>query len=144
MMPDISENMKKNDLFIGDLLAPFEMKFNKFNKQEDPKFIEPKKRNLKRKLTRAELKQKKLGLDPEKAKSALWKKAIDKASGVKIKDDPKILKKVLKRKTNEKKRSQKKWAERLSHQEDVKNRREKKKNENIQKAKSRKKNSKKR
>lgn len=136
--------MKKNDLFIGDLLAPFDLKFNKFNKPEDPKYIEPIKKNLKRKLTRAERKQKKIASDPEKVKSASWKSALDKANGIKIRDDPKIIKKVLKRKTNEKKRSQKKWAERLSHQEEAKNRREKKKKENIQKAKSRKKNSRKR
>lgn len=144
MMPDILENMKKNDLFIGELLAPFDMKFNKFNKTEDPKYIEPKKKNLKRKLTRAERKQEKIASDPKKVKSASWKSALDKANGLKIKDDPKIIKKVLKRKTNEKKRSQKKWAERLSHQEETKNRREKKKKDNIQKAKSRKKNSRKR
>lgn len=120
---DILENMKKNDKFIGDVLAPFEqalgMKFNKFDKPQDPKYVEPKKKNLKLNLKKAERKQAKLAkMNPEQAKQVHWKNAIDKAQGVKIKDDPKIIKKVIKRKSDEKRRHQKQWAERLGSRPD--------------------------
>lgn len=109
--------MKKNDKFIGDILEPFEkalgMKFNKFQEPVDPKFVAPKKRNLKRELVIAERKQEKSKKNPKKYH---WDKAMQKAKNVKIKDDPKIIKKVIKNKEDKKKRSQKKWAERLSKQ----------------------------
>lgn len=136
----IYDNMKKSDKFIGEVLAPFEqsfgVKFNKFDKPEDPKYVEPKKRaNLKRKLMKAERKQEKLKkLDPKEAKQILFKKAIDKAQGLKDKDDPKIIKKVIKRKDSEKRRHKKKWVERVEKQEEAKKMKEKKKKERIQKA----------
>jgi len=138
----ILENMKKNDKFIGDILAPFEqalgMKFNKFDKPEDPKFVEPKKKkSLKFQLMQAEKKQQRLQtMDPKKAKVVHWKNAIDKARGIKIKDDPKTIKKVMKRKLDEKKRHKKKWAERVEKQEVAKTIKEKKKRERIQKSKA--------
>lgn len=141
---NILENMKKNDKFIGDVLAPFEaalgMKFNKFDKPEDPKYVEPKKKaNLKIKLKQAERKQQKLKkMDPEQAKQVHWKKAIDKAQGIKVKDDPKMIKKVMKRKSDEKKRHKKKWAERVEAQEEAKTMKEKRKKEKMQKAKAKK------
>lgn len=140
----IIDNMKKSDKFIGDVLAPFEqalgMKFNKFNKPEDPKYVEPKKKkNLKLDLKKAQRKQKKLQMDPEKAKEAGWKNALDKANGLKVKDDPKIIKKVMKRKQDEKKRHKKKWAERTAKQEESKQFREKKKQANKLKARENKK-----
>lgn len=125
--------MKKHDKFIGDILAPFEkslgMKFNKFNKPEDPKYVEPKKKaNLKMKLKVAERKQQRLKkMDKDKVKEVLWKKALDKAQGVKIKDDPKMIKKAIKRKEGEKKKHKKKWAERVEKQEEAKQMKEKKK-----------------
>lgn len=138
----ILENMKKNDKFIGDVLAPFEqalgMKFNKFDKPVDPKYVEPKRKgNLKKKLKQAEKKQQKLkDLDPAQAKKIQWKNVIDKAQGTKNKDDPRLLKKTLKRKTDEKRRHKKKWAERVEKQEEAKNMKEKKKKERIQKSKA--------
>lgn len=141
----IRENMKRNDKFIGDIMAPFEqalgMKFNKFDKPEDPKYVEPaKKGSLKRKLKQAERKQAKLQkLDPEKAKQVHWKSAMDKAQGLKIKDDPKLIKKAIKRKESEKRRHKKKWAERTDKLEQSKKIREKKKKERIDQAKSKKK-----
>lgn len=139
-LKNIKENMKKNDKFIGDVLAPFEqalgMKFNKFEKPEDPKFIEPKKKpGLKSKLRKAERKQEKLKkLDPESAKKVHWKNAIDKAQGIKNKDDPKMIRKAIKRKDAEKKRHKKKWAERTEKLEESKKIRQKKRKERIKKA----------
>lgn len=148
----ILESMKKNDKFIGDILAPFEktlgIKFNKFDKQEDPKYEEPRKKvNLKIKLKKAERKQEKMKkLNPEELKKIQWKNAINKAQGIKDKENPKVIKKVIKRKNDEKKRHRKKWAERVDKLEEVKNIREKRKKERIQKskAKNQKKSSKKR
>lgn len=120
----ILENMKKNDKFIGDLLSQFEkssgMKFNKFKKPEDPKYVEPKKKgNLKIKLKQAERKKRKLEklekMNPKKHKEMKMKKAIEMAKGIKVKDDPKMIKKALKRKQDEKKRHKKKWAERVKN-----------------------------
>ena len=143
----IKENMKKNDKFIGDILAPFEqalgMKFNKFKKPENPKFEEPKRKgSLKRKLKEATRKQDKLNkMDPEKAKKVHWQNAIEKAQGTKIKDDPKLIKKAIKRKQSEKVRHRKKWAERTERLEHSKEMREKKKKARIQSARSKKKKS---
>lgn len=125
--PKILENMKKNDKFIGDVLAPFEqilgMKFNKFNKPEDPKYVEPKKKaNLKLKLKKAQKKHEKLkNMTPDEAKKVHWKNALDRAQGIKVKDDPKMIKKVIKRKVDEKKRHKKKWGERIANLEEAKN-----------------------
>lgn len=143
-LKEIRANMVKNDKFIGDVLAPFEqalgMKFNKFEKPEDPHFVEPKKKKgLKGKLKVAERKQQKLKkMDPEEAKQVHWKNAIDKAQGIKVKDDPKLIRKAMKRKEAEKKRHKKKWAERTEKLEESKKLRQKKRKERIKKAKAKK------
>ena len=41
-----------------------------------------------------------------------WKSALLKAEGVKLKDDPKLLKKAMKRREQKKQSSQRKWEER--------------------------------
>lgn len=136
----VLDRMKTNDKLIGDLLAPFEksmgMKFNEFVKPEDPRYQDPQKKgSLKRKLFEAEKKQKKLQkLSPEEAKKEHWKSAIDKARGIKVKDDPKLIKKALKRKQDEKKRHKKKWAERVDKQEESKKYKEKAKGKSKAKA----------
>ena len=139
---EIRENMKKHDKFIGDILAPFEkvlgMKCNKFDKPEDPKFVEPKKKaSLHKKLRDAERKQEKIKkLEPEEAKKVLWKNALDKAQGIKVKDDTKMIRKAIKRKEAEKKKHKKKWAERTEKLDEAKKLRQKKRKQNIKKAKS--------
>lgn len=108
------DRMKKNDKFIGDILAQFDMKFNKIDVPEDPKFVAPRKKaSLEVKLKKAEREQEKLKkMDPEQAKKVHWKKAMDRANGVKVKDDPKLLKKAIKKRDDLKKRHRKKWEER--------------------------------
>lgn len=139
-LQNLKENMVKNDKFIGDVLAPFEqalgLKFNKFEKPEDPHFVEPKKKpSLRSKLRVAERKQEKLKkMDPEKAKQVHWKNALDKAQGIKVKDDPKMIRKAMKRKDAEKKKHKKKWAERTEKLEEAKKQRQKKRKERIKKA----------
>ncbi|PSN35561.1 hypothetical protein C0J52_12495 [Blattella germanica] len=61
-----------------------------------------------------------------------WNKALDKAEGIKVKDNPELLKKTIKKEVKRKQRSKKKWDAR---NEGVKQRiddRQKKRTENIQ------------
>lgn len=129
----VLDKMKANDKFMSELLAPFEksmgMKFNEFVRPEDPKYQDPKKKkNLKLKLQKAEKKQEKLKkLTPEQAREVHWKSAMNKARGVKVQDDPKLIKKAIKRKDDEKKRHRKKWSERVERLDESKRMKEKKK-----------------
>ena len=56
---------------------------------------------------KAEGKSEELGIE-------VWQKALEKAGGVKQKDDPSLLKKAMKRKERQKKKSAKEWKARLS------------------------------
>ena len=60
-----------------------------------------------------------------------WNKALLKAQGEKIKDDPALLKKVLKRKQKKKQKSAKSWEERKKKQQDDQKMRQKRRSENI-------------
>ncbi|KAJ1674982.1 hypothetical protein EV182_002171, partial [Spiromyces aspiralis] len=91
-------------------------------------------------IEHVEKKQKKLAelraTDAEKAKEVeekdKWHGALDKARGVKVKDDLKKLKKTLKREQQQKKQSQKQWKERNIQLKRDQEERQKKRNENIQ------------
>jgi len=80
-----------------------------------------KKKDLKQLLSIAETKESELKLleetDAEKAKEAkqemCWDSALQKAGGTKLKDNPKLLKKTLKRKEKEKSKSEKQWNDRM-------------------------------
>lgn len=62
-----------------------------------------------------------------------WKKAFDKISGKKVKDDPKLLYKAIKRKKDEKKKSKQRWVERKKKVEQTIQNKQKKRTENINK-----------
>jgi len=111
--------------------------FSKFDfatsvKERDPK-NKKKKKDLKQLLTIAESKQNELKLleetDAEKAKETkaemCWDSALQKASGTKIKDNPKLLKKTLKRKEKEKSKSEKVWKDRVESVEKKKEEKQK-------------------
>ncbi|XP_027331144.1 ribosomal RNA-processing protein 14-C-like isoform X2 [Abrus precatorius] len=73
--------------------------------------------------------------DPEKAKAFAdkqsWKAAMDRASGIKVHDDPKLLQKSI---NKEKKRQQKnaeKWKERVQTRDQLKAEKQQKRSENI-------------
>ncbi|KAL4706835.1 hypothetical protein ACJJTC_010069 [Scirpophaga incertulas] len=68
-----------------------------------------------------------------------WKSALQKAEGVKVKDDPILLKKSIKKMEQRKKQSKKKWENRLHNVEQKKDERQKKRKENISKKKKEKK-----
>ena len=77
------------------------------------------------------------GLDEEKRNDIeekdLWLNARKRAHGEKIKDDPTLLKKTLKRKEKVKKKSEREWKERVEGVEKGKAIRQKKREENLRK-----------
>lgn len=64
-----------------------------------------------------------------------WQAAIDKAEGVKVKDDVELLKKAVKRKEMKKKSSKQKWEQREEDLEKKKNTSQTKRKDNLQKRK---------
>lgn len=62
-----------------------------------------------------------------------WKKAFDRVDGKKVKDDPKLLYKAIKKRKVEKKKSKKQWTDRKNKVEHDINSRQKKRSENINK-----------
>ncbi|CAG9863921.1 unnamed protein product [Phyllotreta striolata] len=64
-----------------------------------------------------------------------WKNALAKAEGEKIKDDPTLLKKTIKRKEQKQRSSKKKWQQRNEKVEKAKQERQTKRNENLMKRK---------
>lgn len=103
-----------------------EVVFSKFDFMEVKK--EPrhgtKAKNYSKLLAKAEAHKKKLETlkteDAEKAKKMKeehsWKHAMEKAEGVKQFDDPKLLKKAMKKREKEKARSKKQWKDRTDYQ----------------------------
>ncbi|KAK0159662.1 hypothetical protein PV327_010755 [Microctonus hyperodae] len=84
--------------------------------------------------------------DKEKAQEIqqkeMWKNVLAKASGIKVKDDPELLKRTIKREEQQKKRSTKKWESRIHTVEKAKQDRQNKRQENIMGRKKDKKNNK--
>jgi hypothetical protein len=81
--------------------------------------------------------------EPEKASElelkTKWKTAIDKAAGVKIKDDVQLLKKSVKKLEKKKEKSKKGWEERNKQVEMKKNQAQEKRRKNLDKRKEKKK-----
>ncbi|KAE9550235.1 hypothetical protein FO519_006555 [Halicephalobus sp. NKZ332] len=81
--------------------------------------------------------------DPEKAQNLKeeiqWNRAMKRASGEKVKDNPELLKKGMKRKEKVKARSKKKWDGRVKQVEGKKEQKQVKRKENLQKAKDKRK-----
>ena len=104
-------------------------------------------KNYKQLLSKVEKKEEEIkkleAINEEAAKEALqekkWKAALDRASGQKIKDNPELLKKALKRKEKLKEKRKKAWEERKENVEEKLQRRQAKRERNIQKRKDSKK-----
>lgn len=64
-----------------------------------------------------------------------WESALHKAEGEKVKDNPDMLKKALKRKQKMKEQKKKKWEKRVEHVDKMKEDKQKKRTDNIQKRK---------
>lgn len=110
----------------------------KVKKEKDPKKLLQQIENEKEKLE----KLKESG-EIEKAieikEKTAWKNALAKASGEKVKDDPILLKKSLKKQEQKQRSSKKKWEQRIQGVEKAKEEKQKKRQENIQKRKKEKK-----
>ncbi|CAH0559436.1 unnamed protein product [Brassicogethes aeneus] len=102
--------------------------------EKDPKKLLE---NLKKE--KEKISQLKLSGDVEKAieikEKTSWKNALAKAEGIKVKDDPTLLKKTLKKQEQKQRSSKKKWENRIAGVEKAKQEKQKKRTENIQKKK---------
>lgn len=104
-----------------------EVVFSKFDFMERNKKAKHggKAREYKKLLAKAENRKKKLeelkGKDAGKAREVqekqAWKSALEKAEGMKVKDDPKLLKKSLKRQEKQKEKSKMQWKDRKEQQQ---------------------------
>jgi len=107
-----------------DGAGPAAQVFSKFNFSTAPRVGKEKKKqgmnNPMQLLAKAQAEKEKLAKlkssDPEmaeqKEKEALWKKALLRAGGSKVKDDTKLLKKAIRRKDSKKKKTKEEWRER--------------------------------
>ncbi|XP_049887207.1 surfeit locus protein 6 homolog [Pectinophora gossypiella] len=107
-------------------------------KEKDPKKILE---NLKQQEEKfRELEEKDEGHKAKELKEKMaWKTILQKAEGQKVKDDPLLLKKSIKKMDQLKKQSKKKWEKRIENVEQKKDERQKKRKENISKKKKEKK-----
>lgn len=67
----------------------------------------------------------------EDVQIAEWQKAFEKAGGIKIKDNPKLLRKTLKRKESQKKKSQQQWKQRVKSVAKLQTERQEKRKQNL-------------
>ena len=120
-----------------------EVVFSKFDftrNIEDTTKFEGKVKNYKKLLASAEARKKKMddlkAVDAKKAKEMQqqvhWKSAIEKAEGIKQKNDPSLLKKTIKRKEKLKKKHRKEWKERTEMQKKQMEERQKLRKKHIQ------------
>ncbi|XP_003724255.2 surfeit locus protein 6 homolog [Strongylocentrotus purpuratus] len=109
-------------------------------KKKRKKLTEPRSnKDFGRLLKKAELKEQKMAemkeKDPDKAQEVetegKWQTVIDKAQGIKVKDDVELLKKSIKRKEQRKKASKKQWDERKAKLEEKMKHKDAKKRTNI-------------
>uniref|UniRef100_A0A146LX86 Surfeit locus protein 6 n=1 Tax=Lygus hesperus TaxID=30085 RepID=A0A146LX86_LYGHE len=148
--PTASEDEKadvKSDVPKKPLPEP-KMVFSKLELPEEEKFKKKVNKDPKRMLQKIQKSQAKLKMLEEKGKvetvkkikeKLTWDKAIQKAEGVKLKDDVELLKKTIRRKTEIKNKSKKKWDQRKESVEHRKEEAQKKRKENITKKKKEKK-----
>ncbi|CAJ1941098.1 unnamed protein product [Sphenostylis stenocarpa] len=73
--------------------------------------------------------------DPEKAqafaKKQSWKAAMDRASGIKVHDDPKLLQKSINKEKKQQKKNADKWKDRIQTRDQLKAEKQQKRSENI-------------
>ncbi|TMW53846.1 hypothetical protein DOY81_001131 [Sarcophaga bullata] len=114
------------------VFSKFDFAHKKKNSHQNPREILKKIKETDKKIN--ELKE--MG-ETEKAlemkNDLAWKKAFDKVDGKKVKDDPKLLYKAIKKRKVEKKKSKKQWVDRKKKVEQDIASRQKKRNENINK-----------
>ena len=141
--PKNSKSSAKQDLSPNQTILndSGEVVFSKFDFMETKKDPRPgtKVKNYSKLLAKAEARKKKLETlqteDEEKAKhfkeKHSWSHAMEKAEGVKQHDDPKLLKKAMKKREKEKLKSKKQWKERIDHQKKQTEEKQKLRKKNI-------------
>ena len=113
--------------------------FSKFDFSSSQRKKGVHKKDYNKLLARAEGRQKRMEelqkkdetVAAEKMEKQTWNRALQKAEGVKLVDDPKLLKKTIKRKEQMKKHSQKKWDERVGMQKKRQAERQEKRQKNL-------------
>ncbi|XP_030459665.1 ribosomal RNA-processing protein 14-C [Syzygium oleosum] len=69
--------------------------------------------------------------DPDKGERVSWKSATGRAAGLRIHDDPKLLKKSIKKEKKQRQKNAGKWKERIETTEKMKAQKQQKRSENI-------------
>ena len=118
--------------------VPGAVRFSRFEFSKE-KCTQGKGKNLKRLLEKAESMQKKLlelkGEDEAKAEEMdsqmQWKRAVKMAQRSKLKDDPRLLRRSIRRKEKKQEKSRRDWVDRNKHVEEMKVKREDKRKGNI-------------
>ena len=128
------------------------MVFSKFDFTESAKEEKPTNqgKDYKRILQKVQREKDKIDMlsvtQPEKAKvvkeKSVWKSVLQKAEGVKVRDDPELLKKAVKRKEKQKERVKKDWSERNEKVKEKMERKQDRRKKNIKARKQSKVNSK--
>lgn len=138
-----SKASRKNDSLPSQkiLNESGDVVFSKFDFLEAKKEPRPgmKKKNYEKLLAKAEARKKKLESlrkeDLSKAKELMdklsWSQAIEKAEGIKQHDDPKLLKKAMKKRDKAKTKSKKQWEERIGYQKKMAEEKQKQRRKNI-------------
>nr|GLL24908.1 ribosomal RNA-processing protein 14-C-like [Ipomoea trifida] len=120
-----------NEANPGNVLS--EIEFGKVKIGDDDKQGKKKKKKMSKakeleRLKRLEEVKKE---NPKVAEKQSWKAAADRAMGVKVHDNPRLLKESMKREKKRKEKSTEKWKERVESREKSKEERQQKRRDNI-------------
>lgn len=132
------QSQKERNTVTNDKGEVVFSKFDFMERSKNPKHGS-KMRNYKNLIAKAETRQKKIeelkGKDESKARELAerhaWESAMEKAEGNKVKDDPKLLKKSLKRKEKMKAKSKKQWDTRKEQQNKQMEEKQKRRQKNL-------------
>lgn len=134
-------NAEKNNYNEADTLEGIDFNVTPGNPQEvDMSKHGPAKRKRgegkitqKRKLLKnAVERMQRIASDEGAAEDSAWQKSMERAKGQRVHDDPKLLKKSIKRERKKKQKSAQQWAERNRKQQEAQRKRQEKKRANLQ------------
>ncbi len=126
--PSIKDESGKIVFSKFDFSVP--LKVDKAQKTKDYKRLLAKAEATEKKLEELKKNDQKRG--QELQEKLQWRKAIDLAKGTKVKDDPKLIKKTLKRLEKKKSKSQKQWTERADQEQQQKSKKQELRKKHIQ------------
>ncbi len=108
----------------------FSVKSDKSQKTKDYKRLLAKAEATEKKLEELKKNDQKRG--QELQEKLQWRKALDLAKGEKVKDDPKLIKKTLKRLEKKKSKSRKQWTERAEQEQQQKDKKQELRKKHLQ------------